>query len=54
MQGKLYLLESDFVAQKNALYEIILTAGHKCVFYFKFHCELNFIEMSQKNLYVKL
>ncbi len=38
-------LESDFIAQKGALHEIISTAGHKCIFYPKFHCELNFIEM---------
>ena len=30
--------------QKSALEEAILEAGHKCIFYPKFHCELNFIE----------
>ena len=38
-------LEPDFIAQKGALHEIISIAGHKCIFYPKFHCELNFIEM---------
>ncbi|EXX66663.1 hypothetical protein RirG_121640 [Rhizophagus irregularis DAOM 197198w] len=49
-------LEPDFVAQKGALHEIISTAGHKCVFYPKFHCKLNYIEMywgATKNLHVK-
>ena len=38
-------LESDFIVQKGALYEIISKVGYKCIFYPKFHCELNFIEM---------
>ncbi|CAB4474979.1 unnamed protein product [Rhizophagus irregularis] len=37
-------LEPDFLAQKGAIAEIIKKAGHKCIFYPKFHCELNFIE----------
>ena len=37
-------LQPDFLAQKSALEELILEAGHKCIFYPKFHCELNFIE----------
>ncbi|GBC21156.2 hypothetical protein RIR_jg24235.t1 [Rhizophagus irregularis DAOM 181602=DAOM 197198] len=37
-------LEPDFLAQKGAIAEIIEKAGHKCIFYPKFHCELNFIE----------
>ncbi len=37
-------LESDFLAQKGAIAEIIEKASHKCIFYLKFHCELNFIE----------
>ena len=37
-------LELDFLAQKGAIAEIIEKAGHKCIFYPKFHCELNFIE----------
>ncbi len=37
--------QSDFIAQKSAIVELIENAGHLCVFYPKFHCELNFIEM---------
>ena len=37
-------LQPDFLAQKCALQEIIEEAGHVCIFYPKFHCELNFIE----------
>ena len=37
-------LESDFLAQKGAIAEIIERAGHKSIFYSKFYCELNFIE----------
>ena len=37
-------LESDFLAQKGAIEELITKARHKCIFYPKFHCELNFIE----------
>src|SRR5947207_8290244 len=37
-------LEPDFLAQKGAIAEIIERAGHKSIFYPKFHCELNFIE----------
>ena len=37
-------LQPDFLAQKSALEEVIMEAGHKCIFYPKFHCELNFIE----------
>ena len=37
-------LQPDFLAQKSALEEVILEAGHKCIFYPKFHCELNFIK----------
>ena len=38
-------LEPDFLAQRGAITEVIEKAGHKCIFYPKFHCELNFIEM---------
>ena len=37
-------LESDFLTQKGTIAEIIEKAGHKCIFYPKFHCKLNFIE----------
>jgi len=38
-------LQPDFLAQRSELETIIEKAGHKCIFYPKFHCELNFIEM---------
>ncbi|RIA80370.1 hypothetical protein C1645_838829 [Glomus cerebriforme] len=34
-----------FLAQKSELETVIEKAGHRCIFYPKFHCELNFIEM---------
>ena len=37
-------MQPDFKNQKCALEEAILEAGHLCIFYPKFHCELNFIE----------
>ena len=37
-------LEPDFLAQRGAIEELIKKAGHECIFYPKFHCELNFIE----------
>lgn len=36
--------QPDFVAQRSQLEEVILSAGHKAIFYPKFHCELNYIE----------
>ena len=42
---KIMSLQSDFLAQKSELETVIEKAGHKCIFYPKFHCELNFIEM---------
>ena len=36
--------QPDFASQKNHLQEVIELAGHRCIFYPKFHCELNFIE----------
>ncbi|CAG8848483.1 19563_t:CDS:1, partial [Racocetra persica] len=34
----------DFMSQKNHLQEVIKAAGHICIFYPKFHYELNYIE----------
>ena len=42
---KIMASQPDFVAQKSAVVELIEGAGHICIFYPKFHCELNFIEM---------
>ncbi|CAG8706927.1 9613_t:CDS:2, partial [Cetraspora pellucida] len=36
--------EPDFVNQKSLLEKIVEEAGHKIIFYSKFHCELNYIE----------
>jgi len=41
---RIILLQPNFLAQKSALEEVILKAGHKVIFYLKFYCELNFIE----------
>ena len=38
-------LQEDFISQKSLLQEEIEKRGHKCIFYPKYHCELNFIEM---------
>ena len=38
-------LQPDFLAQKSELETVIEEAEHKCIFYPKFYCELNFIEM---------
>jgi hypothetical protein len=37
--------QPDFANQKCSLQEVIETHGHKIIFYPKFHCELNYIEM---------
>ncbi|CAG8725731.1 23631_t:CDS:2 [Cetraspora pellucida] len=42
---KIIVSQPDFVAQKFAIVELIEDAGHICIFYLKFHYELNFIEM---------
>ena len=39
------ILQLDFLAQRLLVREIIENRGHKVIFYLKFHCELNFIEM---------
>ena len=38
-------VQEDFCNQKPLLQEIIEGLGHKVIFYPKFHCELNYIEM---------
>jgi hypothetical protein len=42
---KIMSLQPDFLVQKSELKTVIEEVGHKCIFYPKFHCELNFIEM---------
>ncbi|CAG8725905.1 3842_t:CDS:2 [Cetraspora pellucida] len=42
---KVIASQPDFVVQKSAVVELIENADHLCIFYPKFHCELNFIEM---------
>jgi hypothetical protein len=37
-------LQADFVEQKSLVQETIEGVGHLCLFFPKFHCELNFIE----------
>lgn len=41
---RLLYLQPDFKAQKSQLEELIEKRRHKCDFYPKYHCELNFIE----------
>jgi hypothetical protein len=41
---RLLFCQPNFVAQKSQLQEQIVSRGHICDFYPKFHCELNFIE----------
>ena len=37
--------QDDFKSKKPLLQELIEARGHKIIFYPKFHCELNYIEM---------
>ena len=39
-----YLFRRNLKAQKPLIQETIKSLGHKCLFYPKFHCELNYIE----------
>ena len=41
---RLLLVQPDFLAQKSRLQEEIEKRGHLCLFFPKFHCELNWIE----------
>jgi len=41
---KILSLEPDFMEQKPYLQEIVENAGHKIIFFPKYHCELNYIE----------
>jgi hypothetical protein len=42
---RLLFSQPDFASQKTALEELVESRGHICIFYPKYHCELNFIEM---------
>ncbi|RIA88243.1 hypothetical protein C1645_695321 [Glomus cerebriforme] len=42
---RILLLQPDFLVQKSQLQEKIKKHGHKCIFYPKYHCELNYIEI---------
>jgi hypothetical protein len=37
-------LQPNFKEQRSLIQEVIMAAGHLCIFLPKFHCELNFIE----------
>ena len=41
---KIMSLQEDFSSQRCLIQETIEAAGHKCIFYPKFHCEFNYIE----------
>src|ERR1700691_1328941 len=38
-------LQDDFVNEKPMIQHFLETRGHECIFYPKFHCEFNSIEM---------
>jgi hypothetical protein len=46
-------LQPDFNKQKSQLEELIVSRGHVCLFFPKFHCELNFIELFWAHCQVK-
>ncbi|PCH44718.1 hypothetical protein WOLCODRAFT_78196, partial [Wolfiporia cocos MD-104 SS10] len=41
---RLLFTQPDFVNQKSELEEYIMSQGHLCDYYPKYHCKLNFIE----------
>jgi len=41
---KILSLQPDFRSQKSLIAETIEAEGHRCIFYPKYHCELNYIE----------
>jgi hypothetical protein len=42
---RILAIQPDFREQRSYIVETVEEAGHLCIFYPKFHCELNFIEM---------
>jgi hypothetical protein len=46
--------QTDFIAQKPALFELVEAHGHIAFFYPKFHCELNFIEQCWGACYIRI
>jgi hypothetical protein len=43
---RILALQPDFTETRSRLEEVIIARGHRCLFYPKFHCELNFIELA--------
>jgi hypothetical protein len=46
--------EPDFLAQREWLREVVEGAGHEIIFYPKYHCELNYIDMIWANFKARL
>jgi hypothetical protein len=46
--------QPDFLSQKEWLSEVVERSGHEIIFYPKYHCELNYIEMVWAYLKAKL
>lgn len=42
---KIMASQPDFITQRSTIVELIENAGHLCILYLNFYCELNFIEM---------